>query len=260
MKIFEPVAPAGMLPVREMVRTICDQARMYRYSGIVPEPLMIQVDAGNGRTFLTQYITDMFRSHRVLGFTSGRDAFLELVLDGTLPQLRSAMETIHDAAEYDNVYREVIALHITSLASHLKELQAEEFLDSMVRICSHAFVIFYVSHTPGAREEQLIERLQDRIPKVHRIATEEYTVGELAEITLRMIAEHGIEIDSRDCLQEMVARSLSELEGPKIPDARDTALRLLRCADYSPFTPVIRADIVSEKKVLTEGGDNYGKK
>lgn len=259
MRQYEPRKPVGLETVCRAVDEICADADMFRHTGFVPDPLLIQLDAKEGRTAVVQYMADMFRLYGVLGFASGRDAFLELFPDGTLDQLRTEVfDTIRDAAEYDNYYREVIAVSVTPLADHLNERQPADFIDYMAEVCSHAFVIFYVSHTPTAREERLISRLTERIPKIRRLAADTYTAGELARISERMIADRGIRIEDAQAFRTAAAESLQE--ACSVRDARALAERLMRRADYTGFTPVLTRAAWTEENAAYERSMTYGQK
>ena len=255
MRQYEPRTPAGLVPVCDAVQEICDSARMYHFTGFRPDPFLIRLDSGSGRSCVVRYITDMFRMHEVLDFASSRTDCLELKLDGTLPQLRQALEEIHAAAEYDNCYREVIAMEISALADHLNETQTEEFLTAMETVCAQAFVIFFVHRVPTAREERLIKLLYDHVPVIRSISTDEYTSGELAEITARIVEENGIEIRSRDEFVREAETVLQVQETTQMPKAKALALRLIRRADYSSAFPyvgeeAIRAEYKPMKGVL----------
>ena len=247
MRDYEPRTPAGLVPVCEAVQEICDSADMYHFTGFRPDPFLIRMDSGSGRSCIVRYITDKFRLHRVLDFSSSRTDCLELKLDGTLPQLHDALEEIHSAAEFDNCYREVIAMDITALADHPNETQTEKFLNAMETLCAQAFVIFFVRRVPSAREERLIQRLYDHVPVMRSISTDEYTYGELAEITARIVEEKGIEIRGRENFVRETETVIEAQEIIRVSDARNLAMRLIRRVDYSASAPGIGAEAVQEE-------------
>lgn len=253
MRQYEPRTPAGLVPVCEAVQEICDSASMYHFTGFRPDPFLIRMDSGSGRSCTVRYITDMFRLNRVLDFASSRQDCLELKLDGTLPQLRDALDEIHGAAEYDNCYREVIAMDISALADHPNETQTDEFLNAMETICAQAFVIFFVRRVPSAREERLIARLYEHVPVIRSIFVDEYTYGELAEITARIVEDTGIEIRGREDFVRETAAVLEAQENTRVSQVRALAMRLVRRADYSAVTPYIGAEAVQEEYKTMKG-------
>ena len=253
MRLYEPRMPVGLDEFTRAAQEICSDARMYRFSGIRPDPILLKMDSGQGRTCAARYITDLFHMHGVLDFASSREDCLEFVLDGTLPQMRSVLEEIRAAAEYDNVYREVTAIDISALADHLNETQTAEFLDRVRTLCQDAFVIFFVHRETGVREDRLIERLYERVPQLQMIETDLYTADELAEITARILEEKGIVIEDRENVVSSIRTLLNE-GTMDMTEARAAAARLLRRCDYTGVRASIDEAAVRAEYQMKKGG------
>ena len=217
------IAPVGLAGPRKEIENVCDKAAVYRIGGIRPMHFIVPLDSGEGRTTLLEYMTDKYKDAGVMDFSCGLDDYIEVVLDGSLHQLREAFASIDDAAIFDNEYRNIIGMDISGISGHLGEVQLTEFLENCRKVCEKACVVFFVHSNPTAKEEKLLEKLCEAIggKNVKRLKIEPYTAKELRDFVARDIEDKGIEVKHVRKFSAALDKALSELGITSIKDASD---------------------------------------
>ena len=79
--------PIGLAGAVAAIKKNIDQAHIYHRCGLKPPHYIINLDAGNGQTTLTEYIATSYADYGVRHF-GGLDMFLEYTLDGSMEQLK----------------------------------------------------------------------------------------------------------------------------------------------------------------------------
>ncbi len=233
--------PIGLEAACAEIERVCSQASLYKRCGLRPPHLILPLDSGSGRTTFLEYMADSFRKAGVLPFRSGFEDYLEISLDGTLPQLRQAFASIDAAAVYTNRYSNMVALDISPLAQHLSESQLPEFLKNAKRICEDACVVFFVRSEPSRNEERLLEKLCEAVDHIQRLAVEPYRQEELCRILEKVLEDRGLEIRQREAFRRALAAWASEFAISCVKEAVAAAESLIPFADFSGFVPVVDA-------------------
>lgn len=257
MKHYNIAKPIGLEAPCEEIESTCNKAHMYKFCGLRPKHLIIPLDSGSGRTTLIEYMTDMYKEAGVLDFNSGLDDYIEISFDGTLQQLKQSFVAIDSAAVYSNEYSNIIGMDISCISSHLGETQLIEFLKNCKRICNYACVIFFVSATPNKNEEKLLEKLCETIDNIKRISVEPYSEGDICNLIIKFIKEHGIEIQHEDVFQTVLSDIVSEICISTVRDAIITANTLAHFADFSGESPAV--DEKSLKSLIGNLNINVGR-
>lgn len=230
--------PIGLYELCSAVEEICQNAEIYKR--IKPPHMIVELDAGCGRTTCAQYIADMYREHDVLPFTSGLDDYLEVVLDGSSPQkIKDSFAVFSAAAVYENAYDGIALLDISDMANYLNGTQLNEFLSRIVTLCDTAVCIFFVRSSPSPREEQLISKLLTRIEQVKRIYYKALCAEDACRLLEQTMKEYGVFIEHH---QVFACKLVQVVEERNIDNAKDVqvfAKTLVHYADYSQHPPLV---------------------
>ena len=241
MKKNPIMKPVGLETPCKEIETICSQALMYKRCGLRPPHLILPLDAGSGRTTFLEYMADRFREAGVIPFSSGFEDYLEICLDGTLPQLRQAFAAIDAAAVYTNFYQNIVGMDISLLALHLGESQLAEFLKNSKRICEYACGVFFVQSEPSRNEERLLEKLCE-------------TVGHIIQ---KVLGDRGIEIRQEVLFRQALWDVVSEFAVLHVREAVDLAASLVPFADFSGFIPTVDENSL---KAMAESWRRFGER
>ena len=239
MKQYNTTELFGLSNARAVIENTCSMSLMYRRCGLRPKHLIVPLDPGCGRTTLLEYMTDMYKNADILDFASGLDDYIEIIFDGSLPQLRQAFATIDSAAVYANEYRGIIGMDISCIASHLGELQLVEFLNNCKRVGKHACIIFYVHSVPSRNEEILLEKLSETIENIQRIVVEPYSYDEICDIIIKTLIQRGIQLNLDAAGKKLLSNIVADCQISTVSEAIATADALVNYADFSGFIPVI---------------------
>lgn len=129
MRCYNIPRPIGLESPCAEIESVCANAHLYKRCGKKPMHLIVPLDSGNGRTTFVEFLTDMYKKHGILSFTSGLDDYVEVTLDGSSTnKIAQAFSTIQEAAIYDNFYRNVAAVVISDVAKYINGPQLQEFL------------------------------------------------------------------------------------------------------------------------------------
>ena len=236
---FEIVKPVGLASLCEEIENNCKNSPMFMRGGLRPYHIITPLSSGSGRTEIVRYMADMYKEHKVLGFHSSLDDFIEIEFDGTLQQLRQSFADIDDAADYSNHYENIIAMDISSIALHLSETQYTEFMDNCKKVCSHACVVFFTNSEPSRNEEKLIDALLCQIDNIKRIQVEPYTKEDLFLLIVRNLTNRDIHIENDILFRKHVMQLIEENMITTVKEANKMAGRIVALADYSSFKAAI---------------------
>lgn len=239
MRMNENRKPIGLTEVCRYIEDVCRQGAMFSHCGRKPKHLLLAMDPGEGRTTLIEYIVDMYKAHGVLPFSCGLDDYVEVVLDGTIKQLRRSFAAIQDCATYANSFENVAAIDITAISHYLGQSQCSELMTSCSDLCESACVIFFTSANRTRNEERLVERLMKSIKDIEEIIVEPYTTDELYQMVVSAFGEKNVVIENEAAFAAGVKSMLEELENPCARTAMDLASEIMACADYTAFPPVM---------------------
>ena len=237
-KSMTATPPVGMREAVQAIGGICSRAQVYGRCGMRPPHYIVTLEAGSGQSTLTEYLARAFADAGVRRF-GGLDLFLEYRLDGTMEQLRSVFADIRACAVYTNDYEGVVAMDISGLEPHVNEGQAEFFLREIEKAARHATFIFFVPRTMSRNMAGLTDKLTGVLEESRMLELTPYTAEEIAQITMRMIGEAGV--DTRD--EEQILAQITEAaeaDGElSVKWAKQMCRDLVGEAEFSEFVPVL---------------------
>lgn len=246
MKHHEITRPIGLEAPCQEIDGTCGKAELYKCCGLRPKHLIVPLDPGAGRTTLVEYLTERYKEAGVLPFAGGLDDYIEVTLDGTLPQLKRAFAAIDAAAVYANEYGGVVGMDVSAIAAHMEETQFTLFLQNCKRVCDHACVIFFVRSAPSRGEERLMEKLGEQIPNLRRLAVEPYTREDLRELIFKAVTEHGVAVEHEESFRAALDELVREFQIASVKDTAAAAEAMVRFADFSGFTPTVDENSLKE--------------
>lgn len=236
------VSLIGLEDLAARVNDICAHAEMFRRGGLTPDHFIVNLDAGNGQTTVAAFVSEMFSAHHIRPF-GGLDMFLEYRLDGTMEQLRDVLADIRACAVYTNDYEGVIAMDVAGLAARVGEAQTALFLEQIAAIGEHATFVFFVPSVIRQNTAALIKKICAALKNVEVIHAKPYTCEHLAGILKKMLAESGIALEGGD-MDECLAQIVRDADALSVPDIRQLARSLVRCADYALPVPRLSAHML----------------
>ena len=212
----------------------------------MPPHYIVNINAGDGRTTLLEYMADMYKNSDVMDFYSGLDDFIEIKFDGTFSQFKKAEGEIDSAAVYYNSYRGIIGIDASALAVHKNETQWTEYLNLVKEIAKDAIIVLFILQQPTKNDLFVAEETMKVVDNMEMVNVEPYSIDELASIVEKNIISKGVEII---CYDEIHSILLNIIESKNIKSAKE-ALKLtkifIRSADFSNFTPVINNMVVDK--------------
>lgn len=242
MRCYDIPRPIGLESPCAEIESVCANAHLYKRCGKKPMHLIVPLDSGNGRTTLIEFLTDMYKKHGILSFTSGLDDYVEVTLDGSSTnKIVQAFSSIQEAAIYDNFYRNVAAVIISDVAKYINGPQLQEFLKESKALCDNACVIFFVNSEMTANEEKLVDKLIEHIGKrqIKRIDVAPYSVADLCAVAEKAVTEHGVEIKHYAAFHAALLDVVSTFQIHSVRDVLNLVDNLIEYADFSLFTPAV---------------------
>ena len=246
---YEVPRPVGLTEACQAVEAVCANARLYRMGCKKPANLILPLDPGNGRTTLTEFVTDMYKTHNILGFTSGLDDYVEVTVDGSsTDKIARSFASFQAAAIYENEYRNVAAVDISDVAKYLTGPQLPAFLREAEKLCQTACVLFFVSGDPTPNEEKLVDKLVSHIGQrnIRYIPLSPYTCQDICELTIRSLGDRGISLEEEDSFREGLTALVEKLGLSTARDALDLAEDMLPYAEFLPFSAILTQDALGE--------------
>lgn len=233
--------PIGLDEMVERVQEICSKSNIYRHCNIKTGHYIVSLDAGNGQTTLTDYISDAFYENKIRHF-GGLDLFLEYKLDGTMAQLQQVFQDISDHAVYMNEFAGVISMDITGLASHINEAQVEVFLSGIGKLQRNATMIFYIPSCMNRNILQLVRKIYGVMDEIEMVQISPYTIWQMVEIVKEEIEEMGVELENTKEVDEAIFQSIEKNEVLTAKEAVRLAGKMVREAEVLQFIPVLTAE------------------
>ena len=240
-----PIKPVALEYVVEAAESICNKSKLYSDYGMKPPHLVIPLDAGDGRSTVIRYIKSMFKKHRILNFDSGIDEYVDVILDGSLRQLRKAFSEIDAAAVYANYFTGIIAMDITALSTHLNESQCREFIENVQVYGKHGFFVFFIRTNPSVAEKRLVAKLTDTVPNIKELEIDPYSTNEICDIVLGNIKKRNISVTDEEEFKEDLSELLNENAEIKFLKISEITQMVLSCADINDGRVVLDRDGVA---------------
>lgn len=204
---------------------------------------IIFLDAGNGQSTTTEYISDVFHERRIRHF-GGRERYLEYRLDGTVAQLQQVLTDIRLRACYTNEFEGVIAMDIAGMAKHVNEVQTTTFLNAAQELSKHATLVFYAPSAPSHNMITLVDKLRSVLDEVKVFHPTPYTANHLTAIIQRMLNDAGIVMENTPDLYTCILDAVRSTSAVSIKDAEKLTRKLIRCADFTGFRPTLNVQSI----------------
>lgn len=239
------IKPIGLENVCVKIEEIC--ANPYPYKIVKPPHFAVALDAGNGRTTLLEYISDMLKSSGIIDFTGGVDDFLEVTLDGSLAQLCLSVNAVNDAAFYNNgSYSGVIGIDVTRISAHQNETQAGELESFIENIAESAIVVLFASTNLTASEEKFLTKIKNKFTDIIDFGECVYTAQNYADITLRYVEDLGVDFDKSEAAFNALLHIVENFEIDSVSKTIKLGKELVLNADYSAGEAVITKKQISK--------------
>lgn len=246
MNIFKPI---GTEDLCAKVEEICANPLPYKISGIKPPHFAVNLDPGNGRTTLLEYISDMYKQSDIIAFTGGVDDYLEITLDGSLQQLKSAIAEVRDAAFYTNGnYTGVVGIDPIAIASHQNETQYGELMSFIDELNENSVVVLLNPVEMTLTEEKFIAKVKSKLEGVVDFGQITYSDKNYADICTCYINMSGVYLDSK--AKKLLFNIVKSLHIGSVSEAITMGKKLLLHTEYAGNVPTIGT---KEIKLLYNG-------
>ena len=206
-----------------------------------PPHFVINLDAGNGQTTITRYISETLSKNEIRHF-GGMDPFLEYILDGTMPQLKQFFGDVRTCAVYTNSFEGVVAIDITALSKYANEAQTEFFLEEIKKVCRTATVILYTGGIPSRGVLSIVDKLKAAVRNISIIHLDTYTPDELALIAERLLDEYGVSVDESDDFHNALREVVTMEACQTVRDTMAVTERAAKMADFSGYMPTLSTE------------------
>lgn len=241
MKNELSIAPVGAEEVVSVLAEVCANSDAHKHCGIAPPHFVINLDAGNGQTTFTRYISETLSKNEIRHF-GGMDPFLEYILDGTMPQLKQIFGDIPTCAVYTNSFEGVVAIDITALSKYANEAQTEFFLEEIKKVCRTATVILYTGGIPSRGVLSIVDKLKAAVRNISIIHLDTYTPDELALIAERLLDEYGVSVDESDDFHNALREVVTMEACQTVRDTMAVTERAVKMADFSGYMPTLSTE------------------
>lgn len=238
MKNAYSIAPVGVEEIITVLADVCENSAAHKHCGIAPPHFVINLDAGNGQTTITRFITDTLSKCEIRHF-GGMDAFLEYTLDGTMQQLKQIFCDIRTCAVYTNSFEGVIAIDIKALSKCANEEQADFFLKELKDVCRTATVIMYTGGIPSRGEMSIVDKFKTAVRNITTIHLDAYTPDELAYIAESLLDDYGVVAEGTDEFHDALCELMIVEKCQTVKDIITIMEHAVKKADYSDFVPTL---------------------
>lgn len=242
--------PIGLKSAVNAIQETIEQAHIYHRCGLTPPHYIINLDAGNGQTTLTEYIAESYAGHGVRHF-GGLDMFLEYTLDGSMEQLKKIFADIRACAVYTNEFEGVISMDIAKLASHVNETQLDVFIQEISKISSYATFVLYIPATMNRNIASLVGKIHEVLDDVVMVNVEPYSVEELVEIVKGMIADAGVIIEDSSELDKYLLNYVETEHINNVKAAKKLSQMMVKNANFEGFLPRLSYSDFENAALLT---------
>lgn len=231
-------APVGAEEIVSVLAEMCANNAAHKHCGIAPPHFVINLDAGNGQTTITRYISETLLKNEIRHF-GGMDLFLEYTLDGTMPQLKQVFGDIRTCAVYTNSFEGVVAIDITALSKYANEAQAEYFLEEIKKVSRTATVILYTGGTPSRGVLSIVNKFKTTMRNISIIHLDTYTPDELTCIAERLLDEYGVSVDASDEFHNALREVVTMEACQTVKDTMVITERAVKAADFTGYMPTL---------------------
>ena len=242
--------PIGLAGAVAAIKKNIDQAHIYYRCGLKPPHYIINLDAGNGQTTLTEYIATSYADYGVRHF-GGLDMFLEYTLDGSMEQLKKVFADIRACAVYTNEYEGVIAMDISKLVNHVNETQLDVFISEISKISSSATLVLFVPSAMNRNVATLMGRIREALDDVEILNSKPYIPEDLVEIIKGMITDAGVVIDESIEFDKFLLNAIIDEHITNVKSAKKFSQVMVKNANFDGFLP--KLGIVEIEKAFSVG-------
>ena len=174
--------PIGLHEVCNKVENNCN---LYTNGYLLkPKPLLINLDSGQGRTTLLEYIVGMYKVNNVIKFQSGLIDYLEFSFDGanTTEQMKYVFNDYYNSWVYENYFTDVVVFDITEMLSHTSDIYyMKTFMSELDKVSKHCHLILFVKNKLNGKELDIMCKIEKQI-RGEFVKVSSYTVPEMIQI------------------------------------------------------------------------------
>ncbi len=226
----------GFYNLKELLAELKKEERAYQVCRLPLPHLLMELERGNGQTYLTEYITQFFAENDLRSFGS-MDNYLEYQLDGSLKQIHQMFMDIRANAVYSPRFEGVIAMDVTALGQVVNEEQMEVFVKEMTSIMYSATVILFLS--PKCMNKQTLKKVLVEKLRIKEIEVLLYSKEDYLRIMALKLRELGVKIHEPQKQKERLLCLVEQSDLYNAGDAVCLAEKLAFKADYSGFVPML---------------------
>lgn len=234
--------PIGLKAGVEAVQEICSKAGNYRCGLKLPH-FIVNIDAGNGQTTFTEYMTEAFNKYHVRHF-GGLDNYLEYKLDGSMQQLAEIFgrkNGIPGCAVYTNEYEGVVAMDISGLADVSNEEQAKVFIREVLRLAEYATFIFYIPSAVNRQMEnfvnKLVREMKTHAMQIRILKMKPYTSAEMVQMIRQMTDDAGIALAQCPETENLLLKTVVDNDIHTVKAAESLCQLFISAASFDSFMP-----------------------
>lgn len=244
--------PVGMNEVAKFVEENCAKASIYKKTNLRPDHMIVHINPKHGRTTLIEYVSDMYKEHNILDYTTGLDPYVEVSFNGTYENFKKGINTINEAAVYSDIYTAPIGIDAFALVNHKNETQWMEFKDFISNLSSKAYFIFFVKNEESKQNDFFIKTINDCIGyKSVELFVPSYTNNDYIKIIKKRIADM-IDVEDTDDFDNALEKIVNENSIQNLDEALHFSDSLIMLADFTDSTPILSADCLIKK--IKKGG------
>lgn len=240
------IKPIGMNKLTEHIENICNQP-LYRHKK--PPHLILQLDPGSGRTTCLQYVTEMFKAHRILSFSCGLDDWVEITLDASSSQkIQEGFSAFEAAAIYENQYSSVAGISIDGISKNISYGSLMKEFEKHVKLLSKtAYIVFFINSTLTTADEKLLQRIQALLgdPHIRRFSSSVLTYDEICLSIESKIVEYGMHIDDPSTFHSNLLETVFTCQITDLKDADKLTEAIMHFADFSKFPAIVTINTLS---------------
>ena len=235
--------PVGMENFLQELEQMKKQKDAYSRFGVPLPDFCISMDAGDGRTSLVRHYAKFLRRNEMCEF-SGREPFLEFVLDGSVEQMKKVFKAIREEEGTKNDFQGVLAIDAMKLAGHMDEDIVTDFIDAVREIRKHASVILFSPRICSRNENRFLEAVYDAVGHMKIVYIPPYPMEDLVMIMKSRLEEHGIALE--EGIEEVLQALISNHKICTAKEVSEFAVNLIPCADYTHFIPRLGKECLTE--------------
>ena len=231
--------PIGLHEAVHAIEELCANSVPFENSKV--DPILIELEAGNGQTTFAKYAAQMVIQHKVRQVV-GLTTYLEFTVSTREDQMQAIFGDIARAAKGVNQFESVILFDITALCDCIREKQTGYFLMRLQEITKHAVVILCISPSKAkskAKLEELRDKLKASIDGLQTVEIEPYSDAELTQMVLAKLDDYGVDIVDVDVFTEKLKRVVADSTLTCAREIETIAEALVKQARVDRFSAVL---------------------